>query len=49
VECGRYNFCPEEFIGWVKIPTKQQKEENKNIAHFMEEKRVGVERATLLE
>lgn len=45
--CGRYNFCPEEFAGWVKILAKQQKGENINmkqsieIAYFTGEKQGG--------
>lgn len=44
---GRYNFCPEEYAGRVKILAKQQKGKNINmkqrteIAYFTEEKQGG--------
>lgn len=49
MECRRYNFCLEEFTGWVQIPTKQQIGQNINIksrieiASFTEENRVSRE------
>lgn len=45
--CGRYNFCPEEYTGRVKILAKQQKDKNINmkwsaeIAYFTEERQGG--------
>lgn len=45
--CRRYNFCPEEYAGRVKILAKQQKGKNINmkqsteIAYFTEEKQGG--------
>lgn len=48
-----YKFCPEEFTGWVKIPTKWQKGSSIKlsieVACFMADNRVSMERAMLLE
>ena len=30
MQYGRYNFCPEEFTGWIEIPTKQPEGGNMN-------------------